>query len=87
MRGAPAGIDRLTKVAQRHGLHLLEDTAQALGGSYHGRRSGTIGDHPEMWPRTLELPGRAVHLDVSPELTEEQAEEVAGALHKVLRSL
>lgn len=43
MRGAPADMDSLQAVAGRHGLALLEDTAQALGGSYHGRRLGTIG--------------------------------------------
>lgn len=43
MRGAPADMEPLQAVADRHGLALLEDTAQALGGSYHGRRLGTIG--------------------------------------------
>jgi dTDP-4-amino-4,6-dideoxygalactose transaminase len=44
MRGAPANMDALLEVAQRHDLRVLEDTAQALGASYHGRRLGTIGD-------------------------------------------
>jgi dTDP-4-amino-4,6-dideoxygalactose transaminase len=31
-------------VAARHGLRVLEDSAQAFGASYRGRRLGTIGD-------------------------------------------
>lgn len=41
----------------------------------------------EAWPRTLDLLGRAVHLDVSPDLTDQQAEEVADALRKTLKTL
>lgn len=44
MRGAPADMDALSAIGRRHGVNLLEDTAQALGGSYRGRRLGTIGD-------------------------------------------
>ncbi len=44
MRGAPSRMDELLAVARKHGLKVLEDTAQADGGSYHGRRLGSIGD-------------------------------------------
>jgi 8-amino-3,8-dideoxy-alpha-D-manno-octulosonate transaminase len=44
MRGAPCRMDELVGVARRHGLKLIEDTAQADGGSYYGRRLGSIGD-------------------------------------------
>jgi dTDP-4-amino-4,6-dideoxygalactose transaminase len=44
MRGAPADMEAITEVARRHGLRVLEDTAQALGASHRGRRLGTIGD-------------------------------------------
>jgi dTDP-4-amino-4,6-dideoxygalactose transaminase len=44
MRGAPADMDAILDLARRHGLRVLEDAAQALGASYHGRRLGTIGD-------------------------------------------
>jgi dTDP-4-amino-4,6-dideoxygalactose transaminase len=37
----------------------------------------------EMCPRSLNLLGRAVHIDVSPEMTNSQVEEVCEALHKV----
>jgi dTDP-4-amino-4,6-dideoxygalactose transaminase len=44
MRGAPSQMDALLAIAQRHDLKVLEDVAQADGGSYHGRRLGSIGD-------------------------------------------
>jgi 8-amino-3,8-dideoxy-alpha-D-manno-octulosonate transaminase len=44
MAGAPADLDPILDVARRHDLVVLEDTAQALGGSYKGRPLGTIGD-------------------------------------------
>lgn len=44
MRGAPSQMDELLAVANRHGLKLIEDTAQANGGSYRGRRLGSLGD-------------------------------------------
>ena len=44
MRGAPARMDVLMDVARRHGLRVIEDAAQANGGSFQGRRLGSIGD-------------------------------------------
>lgn len=44
MRGAPARLDELQAIAQRHNLKVIEDVAQAMGGSYKGRRLGTVGD-------------------------------------------
>ncbi len=43
MIGNPCDLDRLGAIARKHDLLLLEDAAQAFGGSYHGRRLGTIG--------------------------------------------
>ncbi|PWW60368.1 DegT/DnrJ/EryC1/StrS aminotransferase family protein [Actinokineospora spheciospongiae] len=43
MLGAPADLAALTAIAEEHGLALVEDCAQAAGGSYRGRRLGTIG--------------------------------------------
>ena len=43
MRGAPAAMDALQAIAAAHGLAIIEDAAQACGGSYHGKRLGTIG--------------------------------------------
>lgn len=44
MRGAPCNMDAIMAVARKHSLKVLEDTAQANGASYHGKRLGSIGD-------------------------------------------
>jgi 8-amino-3,8-dideoxy-alpha-D-manno-octulosonate transaminase len=44
MRGAPAAMDALTAIAERHGLVLIEDVCQAAGASFRGKRLGTFGD-------------------------------------------
>jgi len=44
MCGWPCDMDAILDIAQRHGLAVLEDTCQADGGSYKGRRLGSIGD-------------------------------------------
>jgi 8-amino-3,8-dideoxy-alpha-D-manno-octulosonate transaminase len=44
MRGAPCRMDELLAVAQKHKLLVIEDCAQANGGSYKGRPFGTLGD-------------------------------------------
>ncbi len=43
MIGNPSDLDRLAAIARKHKLLLIEDTAQAFGGFYHGKRLGTIG--------------------------------------------
>jgi dTDP-4-amino-4,6-dideoxygalactose transaminase len=43
MLGAPARMDELLDIAQRHNLLLIEDVAQAFGGTYRGRALGSIG--------------------------------------------
>src|SRR5512137_926953 len=44
MCGAPAYIDGLIAQARMNGLLLLEDNAQACGGSFGGKKLGTFGD-------------------------------------------
>jgi 8-amino-3,8-dideoxy-alpha-D-manno-octulosonate transaminase len=44
MRGVPCHMDELMDIAQRFGLKVIEDAAQSDGGSYKGRRLGSIGD-------------------------------------------
>src|SRR5208282_4147264 len=43
MAGVPAKMDAILKVAKRHKLAVVEDSAQALGATYKGRPVGTIG--------------------------------------------
>jgi perosamine synthetase len=43
LNGHPAPMDELTALAERHGLILIEDAAQAHGALYKGRKVGTIG--------------------------------------------
>jgi perosamine synthetase len=40
--GHPAAMDRFEAIAQRHGLLLAEDAAQAHGASLHGRNVGSM---------------------------------------------
>jgi dTDP-4-amino-4,6-dideoxygalactose transaminase len=41
--GLPASIDQLMQLADQHGLKVLEDSAQAHGARYKGRRVGGLG--------------------------------------------
>jgi dTDP-4-amino-4,6-dideoxygalactose transaminase len=41
--GMPADMDGIVSVAERHGLKVLEDAAQAHGTRYRGRRAGSLG--------------------------------------------
>jgi dTDP-4-amino-4,6-dideoxygalactose transaminase len=43
MLGNPSRLDELLAVAQRHGVALIEDCAQAFGASYKGRPVGSLG--------------------------------------------
>lgn len=43
MLGSMAQIDEIVAVCEKHNLILIEDTAQALGGSFKGRMLGTFG--------------------------------------------
>lgn len=36
-------MDRLQDIADRHGLALIEDAAEAIGSVWHGRRAGSMG--------------------------------------------
>ena len=42
--GQPADLTPLLTLAGERGLKVIEDAAQAIGASYHGRSVGTLGD-------------------------------------------
>jgi len=42
--GQAADMDALLAVAERHGLAVIEDACEAIGGAYKGRPLGTLGD-------------------------------------------
>ena len=42
--GQPADMDPIRRVANKHGLVIVEDAAQAHGAEYNGRRVGGLGD-------------------------------------------
>jgi len=44
INGFPSDMDKICEIAKRHNLYLIEDACQSVGGSYHGKRLGTIGD-------------------------------------------
>ena len=41
--GHPCDMDPITAVAERHGLWVLEDAAEAVGARYKGSRAGALG--------------------------------------------
>jgi dTDP-4-amino-4,6-dideoxygalactose transaminase len=42
--GVVCDMDPILAIARRHGLKVIEDSAQCLGGRYKGKMVGTIGD-------------------------------------------
>ena len=44
MKGYPVDMDKLMLVAKKHNILVLEDACQAVGGSFKGKKLGTIGD-------------------------------------------
>ncbi|MFH1184194.1 MAG: DegT/DnrJ/EryC1/StrS family aminotransferase [Chloroflexota bacterium] len=42
--GQPGDLDALRKVADEHGMPMIEDACEALGAEYNKRLAGTVGD-------------------------------------------
>lgn len=42
--GIPADMDRIISLCKARGAYVVEDAAQAMGGTYQGRKIGTLGD-------------------------------------------
>jgi dTDP-4-amino-4,6-dideoxygalactose transaminase len=43
LNGRTCNMDAIQKIADKHGLRIVEDSAQALGSQYKGRFAGTFG--------------------------------------------
>ena len=43
MLGVPARLDEILAIARRHKIPVLEDSCQACGSSYKGKKTGTLG--------------------------------------------
>lgn len=43
MLGNPCDMEPITKIANRHNLHVIEDCCQAAGASYQGEKLGSLG--------------------------------------------
>jgi perosamine synthetase len=44
LHGLPADMDPIVEIAHRRGLKVIEDTCQAPGALYKGRKAGSLGD-------------------------------------------
>jgi CDP-6-deoxy-D-xylo-4-hexulose-3-dehydrase len=42
--GNPFDVDRIQAIARKHSLWLIEDTCDAVGSLWHGRKAGSFGD-------------------------------------------
>ncbi|HPN84041.1 MAG TPA: DegT/DnrJ/EryC1/StrS family aminotransferase [Victivallales bacterium] len=43
-QGAASRVDEIVKIARKHGIKVIEDVAQAIGGSYENKKLGNWGD-------------------------------------------
>ncbi len=43
--GFPGDIQRIKDICEKHGALLLEDAAQAMGVTFHGKQRGSFGDY------------------------------------------
>ena len=44
LAGKPVDMERLYQIAAKHNLRVIEDAAQAIGSSWHGKPIGSFGD-------------------------------------------
>jgi perosamine synthetase len=42
--GQPADLDPINAIAREHGLRVIEDSCEALGATYKGRKAGMLGE-------------------------------------------
>jgi len=85
--GALYHPDHLDYHVYAHWLPILEKRTWSPQGGPWRAAQRPIEYQKEMCPRSLDLLGRAVHLDVSPLLTNEDVEETIEGLNRVLAAL
>lgn len=44
LTGMPCDMDEIRAIAKAHGIHAIEDAAQAIGAIYHSKPAGSLGD-------------------------------------------
>jgi dTDP-4-amino-4,6-dideoxygalactose transaminase len=67
-----------------HWSPILGQRTWSTNGGPWRWHEGQVDYSPDMCPRTLDLLGRAVHLDVSPDLSDQNVAEIVEAVNKVL---
>jgi 8-amino-3,8-dideoxy-alpha-D-manno-octulosonate transaminase len=89
--GAPSFViyqpDRLDYHVYAHWTPILEKRVWSANGGPWRWHNGNVGYSADMCPRSLELLGRAVHLDISPDMDSVNVEEMGDAIRKVLEAL
>ena len=55
LSGTVADMDKIMAIAREHNLKVLEDSAEAIGASYKGKRTGTIGRHRNLRFQTAKM--------------------------------
>lgn len=43
--GTPAKLDEIVEICKKHNVPLVEDAAESLGSTYHGKETGTFGKY------------------------------------------
>jgi dTDP-4-amino-4,6-dideoxygalactose transaminase len=79
--------DRLDYHVYAHWTPIMEKRVWSENGGPWRWHDGEVEYSRDMCPRSLDLMSRAVHLDISPDMSSVNVEEVAGAIVKVLDAL
>lgn len=79
--------DQIDYHVYAHWVPIMEQRAWSSGGNPWQWAKREISYSHDMCPRSLDLLGRAVHLDCSPLLTNEEVEETIEGLNKVLNAV
>ena len=56
--GFPGRMDLIKEICEKHGALLIEDAAEAMGATLHGRQCGSFGDYSAISYNGRSLPGR-----------------------------